>query len=81
MGFGSSGFLLTPFGGVTGSPETMCPRTNVPGPLVPKLIVLRETMSLDRHIPVIMHYKICLGLCKMTGMYQCRDIVLPGRFV
>ena len=34
-------------GGVTRRPETMCPRTNVLGPLVPKLIVPCDTMSLD----------------------------------
>ena len=34
-------------GKVTGRPETMCPRTNVLGPLVPKLIVPCDTMSLD----------------------------------
>jgi len=35
------------FGGVTGRSETMCPRTKVLGPLIPKLIVPCETMSLD----------------------------------
>jgi len=34
-------------GGVTGRPEIMCPRTNVLGRLVPKLIVPCDTMSLD----------------------------------
>ena len=34
-------------GWVMGRPVTMCPRTNVLGPLVPKLIVLCDTMSLD----------------------------------
>jgi len=43
-------------GGVTGRPETMCPRTKVLGPLVPKLIVPCDTMSQDLYIPVIMHY-------------------------
>jgi len=35
------------YGGLTGRPETMCPRTNVLGLLVPKLIVPCDTMSLD----------------------------------
>jgi len=35
------------WGGVMGRPETMCPCTNVLGPLVPKLIVPCDTMSLD----------------------------------
>jgi len=34
-------------GGVTERPETMCPPTNVLGPLVPKSIVPCDTMSLD----------------------------------
>jgi len=67
--------------GVTGRPETMCPRSNVLGPLVPKLIVPCNTMSLELYIPVIMHYIICLGWCKMTWMYTCRDIVFLGRFI
>ena len=28
-------YLRATFGGVTGRPETMCPRTNILGPLVP----------------------------------------------
>jgi len=36
-----------PKGGVTGRPETTCPRTNVLGPLVPKLFVPCNTISLD----------------------------------
>jgi len=68
-------------GGVTGRPKIMCPRTNVLGPLVPKSIVPGDTMSLNWYIPFIMHYAICIGLCKMTGMFQCRDIVFPGRFI
>jgi len=39
-------------GGVTGRPETMCPRTNVLGPMVLKLIAPCDTMSLDWYIPV-----------------------------
>jgi len=34
-------------GGVTARPETMCHRRNVLGPLVPKLIVPCDTISLD----------------------------------
>jgi len=34
------------FGGVTGRPEMVCPRANALGSLVPKLIVLCDTMSL-----------------------------------
>ena len=33
-------------GGVMGRPETMCPRRNFVGPLVLKMICLRNTMSL-----------------------------------
>jgi len=65
-------------GGVTERPETMCPGTNVLGPLVPKLIVPCDIMSLDLYIPVIMHYAICLGWCEMTGMYKCKDIFVLG---
>jgi len=36
-----------PIGRVTGRPEMMCPCTNVLGPLVPKLIVTCDTMSLE----------------------------------
>ena len=43
-------------GGVTGRPETMCPRTNVLGPLVPKLNVPFDTISLDLYIPVLLQY-------------------------
>jgi len=67
--------------GVTGRPKTMCRRTNVLGPLVPKLIVPCDTMSIDWCIPVIMHYTIRLGWCRITGMYQCRDIGFLGRFI
>jgi len=76
-------YLIHPshYGGVTGRPETMCPRTHVLGPLVPKLIVPSDTLSLDLYIPDIMHYTICLGWCKITVMYQCRDIVFLGRFI
>ena len=48
-------------GRVTGSPEIMCPRTNVLGPLVPKLIVPCDIMSLDLNIPVILQYVIRSG--------------------
>jgi len=34
-------------GGVTGRPETVFPCTNVLGPLVPKLVVPFDTVSLD----------------------------------
>jgi len=34
-------------GGVTGRPETMCPSTNVLGPLVPNFIIPCDTKSLD----------------------------------
>ena len=34
-------------GGVTGRSETMCPCTNVLGPLIPNLIVPCDTMFLD----------------------------------
>jgi len=69
--------------GVTGRPETMCPRTNVLGPLVPKLFVPGDTISLHWYIQVILHYTctICIGSCKMAGMYQCSDTVFPGRFI
>jgi len=62
-------------------PETMCPRTDVLGPLVPRLIVPRDTMSLDWYIPVIRHYTIRSGWCKIKRMFQCRDIVFPGQFI
>jgi len=44
-------------GGVTGRPESMCPRANVLGPLVPKWIVSGEKLSRHWYIPVIIHYK------------------------
>jgi len=66
-------------GGVTRRTETM-PRTNVLRPLVPKSVPC-DTMSLDWYIPAIMDHTIRLGWYKMTGMYQCRDIVFPGWFI
>jgi len=39
------------------------------------------TISLHWNIPVIIHYTICKGWCKMTGMYQSRDIVFLGRLI
>jgi len=74
-------FPPTKHGWVTGRPETMCPRRNVLGPLVPKLIVACDTMSPDWYIPVLMHFTIRLVWCKMTGRYLCRDVVFPGRFI
>jgi len=35
-----------PEGGVTGRPKTMCPRSNVLGPLVPQMNRPGKTMSL-----------------------------------
>jgi len=64
-------------GRVAGPPETMCPCTNFLGPLVPKLIVPGDTMSLHWYIPVILHYAVHIGWCKMAGMYQCKDILFP----
>jgi len=69
------------WGGVTGCPKTISPYTNVLWPLVPKLIVLCDTMSLYWYILVIVHHTISIGWCKMAVMYQCRDIELPGRFI
>jgi len=57
-------------GGVTGRLDMMCPCTNVKRPLVPKVIVPCDTMSLDWYIPVIFHCAIRLGWRKMTGMYS-----------
>jgi len=67
-------FLSTSFvGGVTGRPKTMCPRTNVLGPLVPNWIVPCDTISLDWYIPVIMHNTIRFGWCKIAGTLCFRD--------
>jgi len=52
----------------------MCPRTNVLGPLVPKLIVPGDTMSLHLYIPVIMHYAIRTG-------QNVRDVSMQGHCV
>ena len=68
-------------GGGTGRPETMCPRTNVLRPLVPKWIVPCDTLSLDWNIPVIMHYEIRFGWWNMEEMYQCRDFLFLRRFI
>jgi hypothetical protein len=46
-------------GKITKRPETMCPHTHILRPLVPKLIVSCDTMSLDWFIHVILHYTIC----------------------
>jgi len=68
-------------GGGTGLPETICPRTNVLGPLVPKLNVPCDTMSLDWYIPVILNtYTYCI-MHVMKGMYQSRDAVFQGRLI
>ena len=75
------GKLLETVGRVTGRPETRSPRTNVLEPLVPKLIVPCDKMSLDLYIPVITHYAIRFGWCKMARVYQFRDIVFPGLFI
>jgi len=50
-----------------GRPKTSYSCTNVLEPLVPKLIVPGDTMSLHWYIPVIMHYPIHIGWCKMAG--------------
>ena len=68
-------------GGAKGRPETMCPCTTFFG------IPDRQNESSHKHNvpalihPVIMHQPIHILLCKMTGMYQCRDIVFLGRFI
>jgi len=61
-------------GGVTGRPETMFPSTNVLGPLVPKLIVPCDTMSLDWYIPVILHDTFRL-------VQSDRDVSMKGHYV
>jgi len=84
--FGETSFLDVPSphqknGGVTGRPETMCPCTNVLGPLVPELFVSVDTMSLDWYIPVILFtYMYCI-MQIMTEMSKSRDIVFPGRLI
>jgi len=58
---------------VTVCSKTMCPCTNVLGPLVLKLIVPCGPLSLDWYIPVILiTYMWCI-MHLMTGMYQSRD--------
>jgi len=54
-------------GGVTGRPQTMCPRTNVLGLLVHVLIVPGDTMSLHWCIHVIMHYALHMVDAKWQG--------------
>jgi len=51
---------------------------HAPGPQINRSF---HTLSLDWCIPGIMHNTIRWGWCKMTGMYQCRDIVFRGRFI
>jgi len=47
LALGSETVFHAWYGGVTGRPETMCPRANILGPPVLKLIVPCNTMSLD----------------------------------
>ena len=65
-------------GGVTGRPETMCLRTNVLRPLVHKLIVPCDTMSLDWCIPVILQYRVCNTL---RLVQNDRDVSMLGHCV
>jgi len=55
----------------------MCPHTNVLAPLVPKINVPCDTMSLDCYIPVITHYTTCLGYV----MENDRDVLIQGHCV
>jgi len=57
-------FIVYFCGGVAERPETMCPCTNILGPLVPKLIVPGDTMFLHWYIPVIMKHTLWIGWCK-----------------
>ena len=64
-----------------GRHETMCPRTNLLGPLVTIMNRPRNTMSLHCYIPVIfITFMYCI-MHIMTGMYQSRDIVFLGRLI
>jgi len=49
-------------GGVTGRPETMCPRTNVLGPLVPKLIdLMTQCPSIDTSLSFCIMQYVLVG--------------------
>ena len=50
-------------------------------PMTLKLIVPGDIIALQWNIPLILHYTLRLGWCKMAGMYQCRDIVFLGQFI
>jgi len=74
--------MIPSSGGVTGRPETMCPRTNVLGPLVPYINRPRNfnipgLINLCRymHDTSTIHIQYVI---KMTGMYQFRDNVSQG---
>jgi len=64
-----------------GRPETMCPRTNFLGPLVPEINRPGNTMSLECYIPVIICMIQYVYVIKMTGLYQRRDIVCMGQII
>ena len=57
-----------------GTSETLCPRTNFLGTLVPKMNRRGNTISLHLYIPVILLQPKRIVKCKMTGMYLSRDI-------
>jgi len=60
-----------------GRPLTMCPRTNVLGPLVYKLIVPCDKMSLDWYIPVISITYIYI----LYHAYNHRDVSIDRQCV
>jgi len=64
--------------GVTGRPETMCPRTSFLRALFPKIIRPGNTMSLHWYIPVIMHQPTRFMFCIMDND---RNVSMQGHCV
>ena len=68
-------------GGVTGRPETLCPRAMFWDPWDTKWIVPETHCPCIHTLLSFLHHTIRKGQCIMTGIYHCRDVIFPGRFI
>jgi len=43
--------------------------------------LVTQCPGIDTSLSLCITYAICFDWCNMPGMYQCKDILIPGRFI